>query len=107
MKMKINNNNNLLNSSLAGLFEGDGHIRLPNHNIKKRHNPRFCITFNLKDEPIAKRLLEIIGYGFIRYKPKNNACVLVISPVKGLNSIIEYINDELITPKIIQLCNLI
>lgn len=107
-KMKINNNNKLLlNSYLAGLFEGDGHIWLPNDNLKKKHNPRFCITFNLKDEPLAKRLLEIIGYGFIRYKPKNNACVLVISPVKGLKSIIEYINGELRTPKIIQLYNLI
>jgi hypothetical protein len=80
---------------------------LPSDNLKKRHNPRFCITFNLKDEPLAKRLLVIIGYGFIRYKPKNNACVLVISPVKGLKSIIEYINGELRTPKIIQFYNLI
>jgi len=52
-------------------------------------------------------LLEIIGYGFIRYKPKDNACVLVVSPVKGLKKIIEYINGELRTPKIIQLHNLI
>ena len=69
---------------------------------KKKHNPRFCITFNLKNEPLAKKLLEIIGYGFIRYKPKDNACVLVISPVKGLKFI-----TELRTPKIIQLHNLI
>lgn len=107
MKIKINNNKNLLSSYLAGLFEGDGHIWLPNDNLKKRHNPRFCITFNLKDEPLAKRLLEIIGYGFIKYKPKNNACVLVISPVKGLKSIIGYINGELRTPKIIHFYNLI
>jgi hypothetical protein len=52
-------------------------------------------------------LLEIIGYGFIRYKSKDNACVLTISPVKGLKEIIEYINGELRTPKIIQLHNLI
>jgi hypothetical protein len=57
--------------------------------MKKRHNPRFCITFGLKNEPLAKKLLEIIGYGFIRYKPKDNACVLVISPVKGLKNIIK------------------
>ena len=77
------------------------------YNIKKKHNPRFCITFNIKNEPLAKKLLEIIGYGFIRYKPKDNACVLVISPVKGLKFIIECINGELRTPKIIQLHNLI
>ena len=56
--------------------------------------------YNLKDEPLAKKLLEIIGYGFIKYKPKNNACVLTISPVKGLKKIIKYINGELRTPKI-------
>ncbi len=95
------------NSYLAGLFEGDGHIWLPKENMKKKHNPRFCITFGLKNEALAKKLLEIIEYGHIRYKPKNNACVLIISPVKGLKKIINYINGELRTPKIIQLHYLI
>ena len=95
------------NSYLAGLFEGDGHIWMPKHNMKKKHNPRFCITFNMKNEPLAKKLLEIIGYGFIIYKPKDNACVLVISLVKSLKFIIECINGELRTPKIVQLHNLI
>lgn len=108
---KMNGINNYINknmnSYLAGLFEGDGHIWFPKENVKKKHNPRFCITFNLKDEPLAKELLSLIGFGFIRYKPKNNACVLVISPVKGLKKIVEYINGELRTPKIIQLHNLI
>jgi LAGLIDADG endonuclease/Cytochrome C and Quinol oxidase polypeptide I len=102
-----NNENIIFNSYLAGLFEGDGHIWMPKENMKKKHNPRFCITFNLKNEPLAKKLLEIIGYGFIRYKPKDNACVLIVSPVKGLKFIIECINGELRTPKIIQLHNLI
>ena len=105
-KMKMNKKT-LLNCYLAGLFEGDGHIWFPKENMKKRHNPRFCITFGLKNEPLAKKLLEIIGYGFLRYKPKDNACVLVVSPVKGLRKIIELINGELRTPKIIQLHNLI
>jgi hypothetical protein len=75
--------------------------------MKKKHNPRFCITFGLKNEPLAKKLLNIISYGHIRYKPKNNACVLIVSPVKGLNVLIKYINGELRTPKIIQFYNLI
>jgi LAGLIDADG DNA endonuclease family protein/cytochrome c/quinol oxidase subunit I len=104
----FNNNRKIkLNSYLAGLFEGDGHIWLPKNNTKKKHNPRFCITFGLKNEPLAKKLLEIIKYGFLRYKLKDNACVLVVSPVKGLKKIIECINGELRTPKIIQLHNLI
>lgn len=105
--MNINNNKIRFNSYLTGLFEGDGHIWFPKENAKKRHNPRFCITFGLKDEPLVKKLIEIIGYEFIAYKPKNNACVLVVSPVKGLKKIIKCINGELRTPKIIQLHNLI
>ena len=84
--MKDNRKN--FNSYLSGLFERDGHIWFSKENMKKKHNPRFCITFNLKHEPLVKKLLEIISYGFIRYKPKNNACVLTISPVKGLKKII-------------------
>jgi len=80
--------NQKFNSYLAGLFEGDGHIWLPNINWKKKHNPRFCITFALKNEPLAKKILEIIEYGHIRYKQKENACVLIVSPVKGLKKII-------------------
>jgi len=107
MKIEMKNKKIIFNSYLAGLFEGDGHIWIPKKNIKKKHNPRFCITFGLKNEPLAKKLQEFIGYGFIRYKSKDNACVLVVSPVKGLKKIIESINGELRTPKIIQLYNLI
>jgi hypothetical protein len=86
------------------LFEGDGHILIPKPNLggtafppaksgrsvpKKRHNPRFCITFNLKDEPLANKLLEIIESGYIRYKTEDNACVLTVSPVKGLKKLIQ------------------
>lgn len=74
---------------------------------KKTHNPRFCITFGLKNEALAKKLLDIVESGFIRYKPKDNACVLVVSPVVGLKKIVNLINGELKTPKIYQLHNLI
>ena len=33
--IKNNNNKFLFNSYLTGLFEGDGHIWLPNNNAKK------------------------------------------------------------------------
>lgn len=96
-----------LNSYLAGLFEGDGHIWISQENVKKKHNPRFCITFGLKNEPLAKKLLFLFKVGHIAYKPKNNSCVLTISPVKGLKSIVKLINGELRTPKINQVHNLI
>jgi len=93
-----------ISSYLAGLFEGDGHIWISKYFTK---NPRFCITFSLKNEPLAIKLLNIIEYGHIRYKPKNNACVLTVSPVKGLKRIVRLLNGELRTPKINQLYLLI
>lgn len=104
-------NNNSKNSKfkgyLAGLFEGDGHIWIQKLSEKKKHNPRFCITFSMKNEPLAKKLLELIGSGFIRYKLQDNACVLVVSPVIGLKKVVNLINGELRTPKIHQLYSLI
>jgi hypothetical protein len=61
----------------------------------------------MKNEPLAKKLLELIGSGFIRYKIQDNACVLVVSPVVGLKKIVHLLNSELRTPKIHQLHNLI
>ena len=61
----------------------------------------------MKNQPLATKLVESIGYGFIRSKLQNNACVLVVSAVKGLNKIVNLINGELITPKIHQLHSLI
>lgn len=90
----------LLKSYLAGLFEGNGHIWIQKTGIMhtKRQNPRFCITFHLKDEPLAKKLLSLIKFGHIVYKPKNNACILVVSPFNGLLEVIHLINGELRTP---------
>lgn len=98
---------NLLKSYLAGLFEGDGHIWIQNKINRKKHNARFCITFGMKNEALAKKLLQLIGYGFIRYKLQDNACVLTISPVQGLKKVISLLNGELITPKIDNLHKLI
>jgi len=61
----------------------------------------------MKNEPLAKKLLDIVGSGFIAYKPKDNACVLVVSPVIGLKRLVNLINGELRTPKIHKLYNLI
>jgi hypothetical protein len=105
-----NNNkfkNNIYKGYLAGLFEGDGHIWIQKPEQKKKQNPRFCITFGLKNEPLAKKLLEIIGSGFIKYKTRDNVCVLVVSLVIGLKKVVHLFNGELRTPKIYQLHNLI
>nr|AFD95918.1 intron-encoded LAGLIDADG endonuclease family protein [Talaromyces stipitatus] len=101
------NKDSKIKGYLAGLFEGNGHIWIQKPSDKKRHNPRFCITFSIKNEPLAKKLLELIGSGFIRYKLQDNACVLVVSPVIGLKKIVDLLNGELRTPKIHQLHSLI
>ena len=106
-KNSTNVKNNNFNSYLAGLFEGDGQIWIQSPNDKKRINPKFCITFSLKNEPLAKKLLDILKLGFIRYKAKDNACVLVVSRIAGLKKIVYLINGELRTPKIDQLYRLI
>jgi len=98
---------NAFGSYLAGYFEGDGHIWIQKPSEKKKHNPRFCITFSMKNEPLAKKILEIIGSGFIRYKLQDNACVLVVSPVIGLKKIVNLLNGELRTPKVYQMYKLI
>jgi hypothetical protein len=61
----------------------------------------------MRNEALAKKLQEIIEYGFIRYKLQDNACVLVISRVAGLKKIVRLINGQLRTPKIDQLHKLI
>ena len=96
-------NNSDLGSYLTGLFEGDGNIWIQKTFSGKNHNPRFCITFGLKNEPLAKKLIEILESGFIRYKNSDNACVIVISSVAGLKKIVYLINGKFRTPKIAQL----
>ena len=88
-----------MNSYLTGFFEANGHIWIPSSNSTKKHNPRFCITFHLKDKALADKLLDSLGYGFIRIKLKENACVLTISPLKGLINVIHLFNGNMRTPK--------
>lgn len=61
----------------------------------------------MKDLPLANRLLAIIGSGHIRHKIKDNACVFIISSVKGLRLIVNLLNGYLRTPKVHQLYLLI
>lgn len=68
-KKNSKSKNPKFHSYFAVFFEGAGHIWLPNVNGNKKHNPRFCITFSLKKEPLATKILDIIEYGHIRYKP--------------------------------------
>jgi hypothetical protein len=51
---------NYLGYYLAGLIEGDGYISITNKN-----RVILGITFNIKDRPLAEKLLSLIGKGTI------------------------------------------
>ena len=86
---------------LAGLIEGDGYI-----SITKEDRVILGITFNLKDKPLAEKLLSYLGKGFIA-KRKTNCIELRFSHKQTLCKIIELINGKFRTPKIDQLYKLI
>lgn len=86
---------------LAGLIEGDGYI-----SITKEDRVILGITFNIKDKPLADKLLEFIGKGHIVNR-KNNSIELRFSAFKSLKIIVNLINGKFRTPKIEQLYQLI
>jgi hypothetical protein len=88
---------------LAGLIEGDGYISINNKN-----KVLIAITFNIKDKPLADKLLIILGLGkgFI-VKRKTNSIELRFSSIISLKKIINLINGKFRTPKIEQLYKLI
>ena len=90
-----------LSNYLAGLIEGDGYITITNEN-----RVILGITFNLKDKPLAEKLLSYLGKGSI-VKRKSNSIELRFSSKKTLCKIIHFINGKFRTPKIEQLYKLI
>jgi len=86
---------------LAGLIEGNGYI-----SITKENRIILGITFNIKDKPVANKLLNYIGKGHIVQRKGNNI-ELRFSAIKTLERIINLINGKFRTPKIDQLYKLI
>lgn len=101
------NDNSYFGEYLTGLFEGDGHIWIASKIIKKRHNPRFCITFHARDLELANFIKLKIGFGFIRNKIRENALVYTVSNIEGLLIVLQFLNNKLRTPKIVQVNKLI
>lgn len=102
--LAIYKNNDLLGSYLAGLWEGDGHIKI---NKCRNCRPSFHITFNILDNVLAQRLLDALTVykivGTLTYKRKENVCVLNIYSIDGLKGIVNLINGKLRLPKAYQI----
>lgn len=90
-----------LGSYLAGLIEGDGYI-----SINNKKKVILGITLNLKDKPLAEKLLNLIGIGFI-VKRKSSSIELRFTSKISLCRIIKLVNGKFRTPKIDQLFKLI
>nr|BBE20912.1 intronic protein at intron 2 of cox1 gene [Tricholoma matsutake] len=86
---------------LAGLIEGDGYISITNQN-----RIILGITFNIKDKPLADKLLNVFGKGYI-VERQTNSIELRFSDVSSLKKIIMVLNGKFRTPKIDQLYKLI
>jgi LAGLIDADG endonuclease len=93
-RVNITKNDFKLGYYLAGLFEGDGYITINNKN-----KLIFAITYNIKDEPLAKMILNIIGIGHI-CKRKTNSIELRFTNKTSLCKIVSLMNGKLRTPKV-------
>ncbi len=107
-KYHIYRDKDTIGAYLAGLWEGDGHIMISKSNTSR---PSLHITFNIKDLPLAKKLLTFLvnnccpntKVGSIQYRLKENACVLNVRSIEGLLLFIKLINGKLRTPKAYQI----
>jgi hypothetical protein len=94
-------------SYLAGLIEGDGSIFVPDLDSEKNQSARIKVVFNIKDEPLAKKLQALLGYGRFEYPKASNCVVLYIGNYPGLLKLVTLINGKFRTPKLEALHRLI
>ena len=103
-------NKSNIGSYLAGLWESDGHVWIPNKvnlpslspsrvEVKNKYRPQFCITFCEEDHELVLKLKSIIG-GNIRFKKDNSAYVLTLGSISDLTNIIDLMNGYIRGPKI-------
>ena len=96
-------------SYMAGLIEGDGTIIVPDP-VRGKHkyqNARIKIVFNIKDEPLAKKLHAVLGFGRFEYPKAGNYLVFYVGDYDGLYKLVTLINGKFRTPKLEALHKLI
>lgn len=100
----LNINTKLIDSYLTGLIEGNGCIYVPK-NIKG--NPSISLSMNSKELPLLMLLQKEIEHGnFYKMKGKK-AYEYTIGNFDGMLKIINYINGNMRTKKILKLYELI
>jgi hypothetical protein len=103
------NKNKLINSYLAGLIEGDGHLNVPKglrNSSGKINIATIEVMFVLKDAPSAEFLKRLFGGNI--YRIANRNCIKwAIQDKKSVTFIVNSINGKFRTPKINSLHRLI
>lgn len=102
--------NQKFSSYLAGLFEGDGCILIPENDRDKKNKiiyPMITLTFNSKDFPLISIIQERLDIGHIYKVQGKNAYTYRISNLINLFKFINIINGYIRTPKIYKLNKLI
>jgi len=77
------------------LIEGDGSIVVPENEKSKSGKlryPYFKIIFYIKDLPLAKKLVDTLGYGTINEVKNSNYCIVTFYSKEGVLKIIHLIN---------------
>ena len=95
---------------LAGLIEGDGSIIVPAKDrcrSGKNTHPVIRIVFTLPDLPLAQKLQQVLGCGFIQKPKEGNYYLFEVQNIEGLLKLANLINGKMRTPKIEALDRLI
>ena len=95
---------------LAGLIEGDGTIIVPTKDKTpggKNTHPIIRIVFTLPDLPLAQKLQQVLGCGFIQKPKQGNYYLFEVQNIEGLLKLVNLINGKMRTPKIEALHRLI
>lgn len=96
-----------IGSYLAGLLEGDGHIDIQSDDsTSKKVNPRFVFTFHKNNLSMFEQLNEYIGSGFFK-TGLGNSIRYVVADKQGVIKLVNLMNGNLRTPKIITFHKLI
>lgn len=95
---------------LAGLIEGDGSIIVPTKDKSpsgKNTHPVIRIVFTLPDLPLAQKLQQVLGCGFIQKPKEGNYYLFEVQNIEGLLKLTNLINGKMRTLKIEALNRLI